>query len=182
MRPLEESNRLTTPGMTPRPLTEIANSTVNYCAPKTCAQLQTRGGGYQLTRSVLLAGVEEQLEAEADAEEGAVPTDVLAERFGHSGAVQYVHGGAEGAHPGEDETVRGEDVLGAPHVADAEAEVADGVAHAAHVPRAIVQQCDRCGEAETKRITGMPAVCAAKSENGSSSERERGCGSLGAYC
>jgi hypothetical protein len=176
MRPLEESNRLTTPGMTPRPLTAIANSTVNYC---------TSGGGgrgYHLTRSILLTGVEEQLEAEADAEEGAVLTDVLAECFGHSGAVQYVHGGAEGAHPGEDETVRGEDVLGAPHVADAEAEVADGVAHAAHVPRAIVQQCDRCGEAETKRITGMPAVCAAISENGSSSERERGSGSLGAYC
>lgn len=94
--------------------------------------------GTIFTRSILLAGVEEQLEAEADAEEGAVPADVLAQRVGHAGAVQDVHGRAEGADPGEDKAVGGEDVLRAPHVADAEAEVADGVAHAAHISRAIV--------------------------------------------
>ena len=44
------------------------------------------------TRAILLARVEEQLEAEADAEEGAVPTDVLAERVGHPGAGEDVHG------------------------------------------------------------------------------------------
>uniref|UniRef100_A0A0A9GBS5 AT-HF n=1 Tax=Arundo donax TaxID=35708 RepID=A0A0A9GBS5_ARUDO len=95
--------------------------------------------------AVLLTGVEEQLEAEADAEEGSVLADVLAERVRHAAAVQDVHGGAEGADAGEDEAIGGEDVLRAPHVADAEAEVADGVAHAAHVPRAVVQQRHRVG-------------------------------------
>lgn len=96
------------------------------------------------TRAILLARVEEQLEAEADAEEGAVPADVLAERVGHPGAGEDVHGRAEGAGPWEDEAVGGEDVLRAAHVADAEAEVADGVAHAAHVARAVVQQRHGC--------------------------------------
>lgn len=73
--------------------------------------------------------------------------DVLAERVGHASAIEDVHGGAEGADARENEAVGGEDVLRAPHVADAEAEVADGVAHAAHVPRAVVQQRHRCGEA-----------------------------------
>lgn len=65
--------------------------------------------------------------------------DVLAERVGHASAVEDVHGGAEGADAREHKAVGGEDVLRAPHVADAEAKVADGVAHAAHVSRAVVQ-------------------------------------------
>lgn len=152
MSPLEESNRLTTPGITPRPLTATANATINYCSFTVWQASSRRRGEYlRLTGAVLLAGVEEQLQAEADAEEGAVPADVLAERVGHAGTGEDVHGGAEGADAREYEAVSGKDVLRAPHVADAKAEVTDGVAHAAHVARAVVQQRHRCGDRPTDR-------------------------------
>ncbi|KAG8096729.1 hypothetical protein GUJ93_ZPchr0013g34282 [Zizania palustris] len=70
---------------------------------------------------------------------------------GHACASEDVHGGAECTDCREDEVVSGEDVLRAAHVADAEAKVADGVANAAHVSRAIVEQRHRCVGRPAKR-------------------------------
>lgn len=68
MRPFEESNRLTTPGITPRPLTVTVNAK-STTVPFIQASRRRSGVGEreELTRAVLLAGVEEQLETEADA-------------------------------------------------------------------------------------------------------------------
>ena len=118
--------------------------------------------------SALLAAVEQQLQAEADAHERLAGRDVVLDGVDEPARREDVHGGPVRADAREDELVRGGDARGVVHGLDREAQGLDGVANAPNVAGAVVQEghlpsalggedADRAGRADGAARRGADA-------------------------
>ena len=90
----------------------------------------------------LLAALEQGLEPDADPEEGPPLGQVRLQRLHITQGMQPLHGRPEGPDPGEDQPLGLEDVLRAFDLGEGKAQGLDGVAQAAHIAGAIVQERD----------------------------------------
>ena len=90
-----------------------------------------------------LASLKEQLQTEADAEQGPVLGRPLPDGVGEAGGVQLFHGCAEGAHPREDKAVGLLEAGGGFSHAPADSQVGQGVLYTFQVARAVVNNTDQ---------------------------------------
>mmetsp|Transcript_327 Transcript_327/g.689 ORF Transcript_327/g.689 Transcript_327/m.689 type:complete len:202 (-) Transcript_327:322-927(-) len=88
----------------------------------------------------LLRPLEQQLHAQADAQERFARLQILPQGLHETSGVQDFHRRAKASHPGKHQAVSGCQVLRRGHLSHRKPQRFDGIAHAAHIAHPVVQE------------------------------------------
>ena len=122
----------------------------------------------QATGCSLITAFKEQLQAQADAQQGAARRAGVPQGLHQIGGPQALHGRVKGAHSRQHQGLASVDGLGVPHGPNVGAEAFEGPLHRVQVAHAVVHQADGAFQGGPPTWTQRSAGCCRASQFSSS--------------